>query len=521
MATQKISGYRILRELGRGGTASVFLARDPASGRQVALKILAAPFTTHPEFPERFEQTLKALVALAHPYLVPVYDYGGESGQYFIVMRYMPGGTLADRLDGRPMLLAEVVPILQRLAEALDAAHTAGLVHGDLNPAHVLFDIQGRAFLADLGLAPLLHHVGAADEGQPALPGVPAPLAGGWARFVTPAYMSPEQAAGEGEIDGRSDVYALGVMLFEMLTGLQPFQAAAPDEVIRLHQEAPPPQLSEGALARLVLPAEFNLMLARAFAKRREARYPTAGVLVEAVRSTFLTAAAPAETEPVTGPPLAPPEEPPPEERPAPLSRPPGVVPLGEPVEIVRAEPLDVPAGRPRAFLFGVGGIGLAVIAVLIGLARVTNFGGWGLPPTSTATFTLAATLAPAATATTTATETATPTSTATASRTPTASPSLAPTTTSTSTATDTATATRTATRRPTLPPAPTATPEITLLPADATASASAPPPSPTNTFVPRPTRTATPRPTRTPTSTATRTATATRTPTATATSTP
>ena len=230
MAPPSIGRYRILRELGRGATATVYLARDPGSGRQVAVKVLAPSFTAAPDFAGRFEQTLKALAGLEHPYLLTPHDYGRDEEQYFIVMRYLPGGTLADRMDGRPMLLAEVVPLLQRLAEALDAAHTAHLLHGDLHPADVLFDLHERAVLADLGLAQLLDPVAG-----------PSPTG-------TAAYMSPEQIAGQ-PIDGRADVYALGIILFEMLTGRQPYAGGTPQELLRQHLEAPVPQLSGAALA--------------------------------------------------------------------------------------------------------------------------------------------------------------------------------------------------------------------------------------------------------------------------------
>jgi serine/threonine protein kinase len=283
MAPQTIGRYRILRELGRGATATVYLARDPGSGRQVAVKILSTAFTAAPDFADRFEQTLKALAGLEHPYLITAHDYGRDDDQYFIVVRYLPGGTLADRMDGRPMLLAEVVPLLQRLAEALDAAHTAHLLHGDIHPADVLFDLHERAFLADLGLAQLLDPVAG-----------PSPTG-------TAAYMSPEQISGT-PIDGRADVYALGIMLFEMLTGRQPYSGPTPQDLLRQHLEQPVPQLSAAALAHLVLPLEFNLVVARALAKNRDHRYPTAGVLAEAVRATFLMPSADSTAEPEAPP---------------------------------------------------------------------------------------------------------------------------------------------------------------------------------------------------------------------------
>ncbi len=458
MSNQAIGRYRLLRDLGQGAAAHVYLARDPASGRQVAVKLLAAAYTAAPGFAAEFDRALKAVAALDHPYLVPLLDFGQEDDQFFVVQRYMPGGTLADRLDGRPMLLSEVLVILERLASALDAAHTAGLYHGDLNPAHVLFDINGRAFITDLGLAPLLQDAGTAT--QPGLPGLPgATTAAGWDRFVTPAYMSPEQAAGEGA-DSRSDVYALGIILFEMLTGRQPYVALTADAVVRQHIEGPIPSLNSAALSLLVLPEEFNQVMARALSKQRDLRYPTAGVLADAMRTMFLTAppvaepavSAPPEAVPqplvtpaITGePPLPPPPAPP--EAPAlaaapPPPPPPTLVafePSGrEPAEILRSEP-PLPPPAPSRSLLGLGGIGLIIIIGLVALARWTNLGGWGLTPTPTAT----------ATPTLTATFTATPVPTATASPSP--SPTATLTHTPTATATRTASPTRTRTRTPT-----------------------------------------------------------------------
>jgi hypothetical protein len=490
MPTSHIGRYRVLRELGRGRGAAVFQGRDPDSGKQVAIKVFFARLTGGEDFAARFEETLGALQRLEHPYLVPVLDHGLETSEddggeqaYYVVTQYMPGGSLAERLDGRALLLAEVVPILQRLAEALDAAHTAGLVHGGVNPDQVLFDIRNRAYLADLGLNALLRPPPA--TGTLPLPGMPDSLPSG-----TPAYLSPEQIRGQA-LDGRADVYALGVILYEMLTGSQPFQADSTADLLRLHLEAPVPALSASDLARLVLPPAFNHVMERALAKDRDERYPTAGLLAQAVRTTFLTAAeeparveapaAPAQPEPSTAeegtaaPAGAPAEAVPapaeaadgaPPAAPAPAQTPAAAPEPSEPqrptMHVVPLDSSETPAmievaregegaGRAPFPWRELGGAGIVLLLVVLVLWRWPDVRGVFVPPTATAT--------------------ATATDTPTATLPPTATPSDTPTPAPTATASDTATAAPTATRTGT--PSRTFTPRATSTPA-ATGTATA-----------------------------------------------
>jgi eukaryotic-like serine/threonine-protein kinase len=192
---EQIGRYEIRRELGRGGMATVYLALDPNIRRQVAIKVLPRQFTHDPKYLARFQQEAETIAALEHPAIVPIYDFGEYNDAPFLVMRYMSGGTLRDRLKGEPLPLDEIAAILQRVAPALDYAHEGGVIHRDLKPANILFDHMGNSYLADFGIARL------AEASQT------------MTMIGTPAYMSPEQVESQVKLDGRSDIYALGVML--------------------------------------------------------------------------------------------------------------------------------------------------------------------------------------------------------------------------------------------------------------------------------------------------------------------
>src|SRR5512136_429236 len=204
MLPEKIGRYEVKSELGRGGMAAVYLATDPRFKREVAIKILPPQLLSDPVYRARFEREAQTIAALEHPAIVPVYDFGEEDGQLYLVMRYMPGGSLADKLANGTLLPCEVVHIIARITSALDQVHSRGIIHRDLKPGNILFDQYDEPYLSDFGIARL-------TEGANTLTGS--------AILGTPAYMSPEQARGDTDIDGRADLYAVGAILFQMLSG--------------------------------------------------------------------------------------------------------------------------------------------------------------------------------------------------------------------------------------------------------------------------------------------------------------
>lgn len=262
----QIGRYEVRAELGRGGMATVYSAHDPLFNRDVAIKLLPAELLHDPSFRTRFEREAKTVASLEHPAIVPVYDYGEENGQPYFVMRLMSGGSLEDRINNGPLSLEETSYLLSRIAPALDDAHSRGIVHRDIKPGNILFDQHHEPYLSDFGIAKLAES-GATLTGE----GI----------VGTPAYMSPEQGRGEGDIDGRADVYALGALSFEMLTGHIPFEAETSMGQVVKHLTVPVPNVLERSPH---LPVETQAVLERAMAKRKFVRFSTAGELAQAFR---------------------------------------------------------------------------------------------------------------------------------------------------------------------------------------------------------------------------------------------
>jgi len=250
--------------------ATVFRARDPRFRREVAIKLLPKEFLHSKQLKARFERESQTIAALEHHAIVPVYDSGTHDNQPYLVMRYMGGGSLAARLDRGPLSVLDAANLLFRIGSALDFAHSQGVIHRDLKPANVLFDRFGESFLSDFGIAML-------EEATLSITRTGSVIG-------TPAYMSPEQVQGDGKLDSSSDIYSLGIILFEMLTGKQPYQADTPTKLMMKHVLDPVPRIRDFDPR---LPEGADAVVGRAMAKDRQERFATAGELAEATRALF------------------------------------------------------------------------------------------------------------------------------------------------------------------------------------------------------------------------------------------
>ncbi len=262
----RIDRYEIRGVIGKGGMAEVFRAYDPRFKRDVAMKMISPEFLLESQFQKRFEQEAMVIARLQHPAIVPVYDFGEDNGRPFLVMRLMEGGSLQDRLDGHPIPLPETARLIRRLAPALDAVHSKGIVHRDLKPGNILFDEWDEPYLTDFGIVKIVEETESSLTKTGGIVG-------------TPAYMSPEQVQGE-KLDGRSDIYALGVILYELLTGVQPYHAGTAFSLALKHVSEPVPVIRD---ANPDLPPSIQVIVNHSLAKDREERYPTARVMAAEV----------------------------------------------------------------------------------------------------------------------------------------------------------------------------------------------------------------------------------------------
>ena len=269
--------YKILDQLGSGGMAAVYKAEDPSLQRIVAIKVILHQEQASGKLIERFEREARALAQLTHPNIVRILDFGEQDGLPYLVMDYVPGGTLHQKLTG-PMAWQEAIRLAIPVARALAFAHQRGIVHRDVKPANILLGQTGEPLLSDFGIAKILQSSEAGD------------LTGtiGW--IGTPSYMAPEQESNQS-VDGRADLYALGSMLYEMITGRRPYQAASSLELLQKKLAGPPPDPSPFVPG---LPAYVADILLHCIQPKPQDRFQTADELVTALEGAL------ANTNPLT-----------------------------------------------------------------------------------------------------------------------------------------------------------------------------------------------------------------------------
>jgi serine/threonine protein kinase len=404
---QSFGRYNIHEPLGEGGMATVYRAYDTRLERDVAIKIIrkgAFPLDHIERILKRFEREAKALGRLSHPNIMKVHDYGEHEGSPYLVMEYIQGGTLKEKM-GKPLPWREAIQILQPIAEALDYAHSQNMIHRDVKPSNILLTQRGQPMLTDFGIAKILDLEDTQD------------LTGTSAAMGTPEYMSPEQATAKN-VDHRADIYSLGIVLYEMVTGRKPFVADTPMAILIKHATDPLPRPRQFEPS---LPDNVEKVLLKALAKKPDERYQNMGEMVSAFEKLLIDRG----KQPIFA---AKPKE----DKKAPKTNPEIKLPV-KPEDLAETPiPVKEPSkGINRKLVMGI--LGALLTISLCAWAGSLIVDGWTAPaqtPTATVTITPGETNAPALTLPSTSTPTLTPvpTQTSTATLTPTSTPIPPPT---------------------------------------------------------------------------------------------
>ncbi len=288
LSGRAIRGYQLGERIGSSGYGVVYRAAQATIKREVAVKIILPKFADRPEFIRRFEAEAQLVARLEHPHIVPLYDYWREPGVAYLVMRLLRGGSLATRLKNGPLAPEMMLPLLEQICSGLHAAHQAGVIHRDIKPANILLDEASNAYLADFGIAKITADGNIAETLEGMVLG-------------SPAYISPEQILVE-PVKPQSDVYSLGVMLYELLTGHKPFDGPTPFALIQQHLNEPFPSLALHRLNQDCVDS-FDPIIQRATAKEQSARYTDVLALLADFRQAATTAG---HRPPATTPTLTP-----------------------------------------------------------------------------------------------------------------------------------------------------------------------------------------------------------------------
>ncbi|RMG86441.1 MAG: serine/threonine protein kinase [Chloroflexi bacterium] len=341
--------FIILEEIGRGGMATVYKARQQSVNRIVAVKVLPRHFLHDPGFLERFSREVDVASHLEHPHILPIYDYGEAEGVPYIAMRYLGGGSMAQFIRRGVPEIDQLVKPFSQVAAALDYAHQQGIIHRDLKPGNIMLDENGNAYLSDFGI---VHVLGSNLTGSMIV--------------GTPAYMSPEQAHGL-PIDSRSDIYSLGIVLFELLTGREPYQAETPMALLLKHINEPIPPLRQ---FRADIPEAVENVVAKATAKEPDERYISATEMAEAFAAAVNDNASrtkPAATKPII------PDDQPTIAAPTPPPTPAHIHPATEPLRPDTGQIPQPTGGSNRLGIFVLMGIVIIAAAAIVAVVVITS----------------------------------------------------------------------------------------------------------------------------------------------------